>query len=196
MNTYTETLLNVQLMMEDESSNFAILKVEIIALSQNKRWNAARREWKMRTFYANPGGTCLCTHTPITWHMVLENKLNGNLATVGNVCVGHFVRADPDDDDVGPLKEIVKPFTNTDTKALRALRADYRSCTATEILIELAWLLKTESKLTKWEYDWYRDVRKGRGSRTRFDPHHEKFSQKMYDFRAGCNRKIRDFFWR
>lgn len=73
---------------------------EIQARSTAKDWRDARREWEIsRVFFSEPDnpGRCLCGHFPIREHCVLRNRVNGNVVTVGNVCVKRFFDLNAED---------------------------------------------------------------------------------------------------
>jgi hypothetical protein len=56
-----------------------------------------KREWSLVDIYmAERPETCLCGHHPIIEMCVIRNRLNGNEAEVGNVCVKQFfeIRSD------------------------------------------------------------------------------------------------------
>jgi hypothetical protein len=68
------------------------LTVEIIARSEADTWEAAKNEWTLETIYeVDEPGTCLCGHYPIIEFCVIQNRLNGGRAVVGNVCVNKFL---------------------------------------------------------------------------------------------------------
>lgn len=68
------------------------LTQQIIAHSVAKTWDEAKREWSLDHIYeASEPERCLCGHYPIIELCVLRNKLNGNVATVGNCCVKKFI---------------------------------------------------------------------------------------------------------
>jgi hypothetical protein len=68
------------------------LTEEIIRLSQSKIWDTAKLEWGLNQIYeADEPETCLCGHFPIIEICVLKNRLNAQLATVGNCCVKKFI---------------------------------------------------------------------------------------------------------
>ena len=76
----------------DDSKKIEILKREILKLSRNKHnFQVARKEWELVDSYDEAGGTCLCSHHPITERCVIKNRKTHNTATVGNVCVGKFL---------------------------------------------------------------------------------------------------------
>ncbi|MGC1274020.1 MAG: hypothetical protein WBC44_09960 [Planctomycetaceae bacterium] len=67
------------------------LNAEILALSNAKDWPSAIREWRLQTiWWSDVLDSCLCG-TSIKEICVLENRLNGNHAQVGNVCVKRFL---------------------------------------------------------------------------------------------------------
>lgn len=68
------------------------LTTEIINRSQSKVWDIAKLEWSLYQIYeADEPETCLCGHFPIIEICTLQNKLNGQFATVGNCCVKKFI---------------------------------------------------------------------------------------------------------
>jgi hypothetical protein len=65
---------------------------EILARSVSADWGAAKAEWSLAdVYFADSPGACLCGHAPIVEHCVLVNRRNGNVVTVGNVCVTRFM---------------------------------------------------------------------------------------------------------
>ncbi|SDG32522.1 hypothetical protein [Alloyangia pacifica] len=71
-----------------------ILMREITALSVADIWEEAKREWRLLYIIREENGTCLCTYHPITDQCVIENRLNGRMTVVGNVCVNEFLGID------------------------------------------------------------------------------------------------------
>jgi len=70
------------------------LMQEIIARSGSGIWHEAKLEWALSHVYFSPTdepGVCLCGHAPIREHCVITNRLNGNVAVVGNCCVKRFI---------------------------------------------------------------------------------------------------------
>lgn len=64
---------------------------EIIALSAEKTWDRAKLEWDLDSVYvADEPETCLCGKHPIINACVLNNRINGISAIVGNCCVKKF----------------------------------------------------------------------------------------------------------
>jgi hypothetical protein len=59
-------------------------------LSVSKDWKVALLEWDFNYMYTSTGGTCLCTHSPITEHFVISNKHNANTTVVGSSCIEHI----------------------------------------------------------------------------------------------------------
>lgn len=57
-----------------------------------KIWDAAKLEWALEEIYeVEEPETCLCGHFPIIEICELRNKVNRQLATVGNCCVKKFI---------------------------------------------------------------------------------------------------------
>ncbi len=103
------------------SHNEFQLMQEILALSESGSWSIARTEWELNeVYFEDEPRTCLCSHFPIIEVCVLRNKLNGNLAEVGNVCVNRFI---------GIASKIIfdgiKRVAKDTTKALNLSAADY-----------------------------------------------------------------------
>jgi hypothetical protein len=83
--------------MSAEQSNQFRLFQEIIARSVAKIWDEAKVEWDLKHVYREDEPlTCLCGHTPIIEICVLQNRRNGNMAEVGNVCVTRFLGLESD----------------------------------------------------------------------------------------------------
>lgn len=65
---------------------------EIIDRSHANIWDLAKLEWTLHQIYeAETPESCLCGHFPIIEVCTLQNKLNGNFATVGNCCVKKLI---------------------------------------------------------------------------------------------------------
>ena len=72
--------------------NFKQLKLAILPLSQSEDWEAARKEWALHSIIeADEPETCLCGHFPIKEICSIKNRLSGNSAEVGNICVKRFL---------------------------------------------------------------------------------------------------------
>ncbi|NLQ24258.1 hypothetical protein HGO26_15410 [Shewanella sp. S-1] len=68
------------------------LTEEILKSSNAAIWDLAKLEWSLYQIYeAEDPETCLCGHFPIIEVCTLQNKLNGQFATVGNCCVKKFI---------------------------------------------------------------------------------------------------------
>jgi len=68
------------------------LATKIVALSVADTWDEAKLEWSLiDVFKEEEPDTCLCGHYPIIENCVLGNRLNGQQAIVGNVCVKKFL---------------------------------------------------------------------------------------------------------
>jgi hypothetical protein len=72
--------------------NFEQLKHAILKLSKAQDWEVARKEWVLITIYeVGEPDTCLCGHFPIIEICEIENRITGNRADVGNVCIKRFL---------------------------------------------------------------------------------------------------------
>lgn len=97
--------------MSAERSNEFRLSQEIVARSNADTWTAAKLEWDLLHVYREDEPlTCLCGHNPIIEICVLRNRLNGNTAIVGNVCVTKFLGLQSDVIFSG-LKRVAKDET-------------------------------------------------------------------------------------
>lgn len=68
------------------------LSQEIVRLSIASTWAEARKEWALeKVFIQSQPSQCLCGQFPIKEICVLRNRVNGNRAEVGNVCVHQFL---------------------------------------------------------------------------------------------------------
>lgn len=115
------------------------LITEIINLSTAKTWDAAKLEWELKEVYeAEERDTCLCGHFPIMEICVLQNKVNGNDAIVGNCCVKKFIGLPSD-----KIFQAVKRVRKDAEKSLNAEAAQYA--------YDCRWI-------TPWERDFYFDV--------------------------------------
>lgn len=63
------------------------LRKEVLDNSQASDWDSARGEWALRSVYDEYGGTCVCSHYPITQHCVIYNSKTTKELTVGNQCL-------------------------------------------------------------------------------------------------------------
>lgn len=89
------------------------LTAAIIALSRAKNWDQAKLEWLLAEIYfEETPQTCLCGHFPIIEICVLNNKLNGNTAEVGNCCVKKFVGL-PSDKIFQAVKRVKKDIAKS-----------------------------------------------------------------------------------
>jgi len=84
------------------------LASKIIALSVADNWDEAKLEWSLvDVFKEDEPDTCLCGHFPIIENCVIENRLNGAKAIVGNVCVKKFLGL-PSDEIFTAINRIAK----------------------------------------------------------------------------------------
>ncbi len=155
------------------STNFEILKAEIIARSVSQTWALALPEWDLeRIEYTDCAEKCLCSKYPIMELCFLRNKRNGQEAMVGNVCVDRFM---------GIASSIIfdgfRRISKDPEKALNESLADYA---------------RYKNLINEWEYDFSIDTMKRRwltskqlATRVRIN---EKLIQNIK--RAGAKTKI------
>ena len=116
---------------------------EIIKLSESKKWDSAKLEWGLSEIYEeDEPDTCLCGHFPIIEMCVLKNKINANLATVGNCCVKKFIGLPSD-----KIFQAVKRVRKNNNKSLNA--------EAIEHAFNKGWI-------NTWERDFYLDIMRKR----------------------------------
>ena len=119
------------------------LTAGIIALSHTDNWDKAKLEWELNEIYqAEEPESCLCGHFPIIEICVLKNKLNRNLATVGNCCVKKFIGLPSD-----KIFQAVKRISKDDEKSLNAESIQHA---------------KKKRWINNWEYDFYMDIMRKR----------------------------------
>lgn len=156
------------------SHKFETLKREILDRSVAKTWMRARDEWALSYIYYCQGGTCLCTHTPITEHCVIKNRLNLVTTIVGNVCIKQF-----------PSR--LMHVEDSCWACLRRLRDDPIHINLNLALLELAQRLCI---LNPREVEDYRKMTAGKGSRNRHNPESSEFDVDSYWLRAQINRRV------
>jgi hypothetical protein len=112
---------------------------EIIKLSKSNKWDVVKLEWGLSEVYEeDEPNTCLCGHFPIIEMCVLKNKINGNLAAVGNCCVKKFIGL--------PSDRIFQAVKRVRKNNKRSLNAE---------TIEHAF---TKGWINTWERDFYLDI--------------------------------------
>ncbi len=141
------------------SEKFKTLVREIIEMSQADTWMDAKEEWDPYYVYYEHGGTCLCTHTPITEHCVINNRKNKKVTTVGNVCIRQF--------NTKHLKVVQGCWG-----CLRRLSRNPAGHRANESLLRLA---KNSKILRQSQIRTYLALTTGKGSRNRFNSNHPDF---------------------
>jgi hypothetical protein len=93
-----------------KKSPFLLVR-EILARSEARTWASARDEWELlHVFFADRDdpGRCLCGKYPILELCVIGNRLNGNQAVVGNVCVTRFLDLPEAEDLFDSLRRIIR----------------------------------------------------------------------------------------
>lgn len=114
------------------------LKAEILARSTAKDWPHALREWELDTiWWSDVLDSCLCGQ-PIKEICELRNRVNGNRAQVGNVCVNRFL-------GIGSERLFV---------SLRKVKVDAGE-SFNEAMIDYA---HERRIITDWEYKFYHDI--------------------------------------
>jgi hypothetical protein len=115
------------------------LSQEIIRRSNASTWPAARQEWTLeKVFIQSQPSRCLCGQFPIKEICVLKNRLNGNRAEVGNVCVHQFLGL--------PSRKIFLALERVGRDDSRALNPE-----AIEHAHQRRWI-------NDWEKDFYLDT--------------------------------------
>ena len=131
--------------MAEHSHQFALAS-RIVELSEANSWNAAKLEWKLDSIWFVQEGdepeTCLCGHYPIIEVCVIQNRENGNVTEVGNVCVNKFL-------GLGSkiIFDGIKRVRGDITKALNGAAIDYA--------YEKRWI-------NSWEHGFLHDTKRKR----------------------------------
>ena len=71
-----------------ESTSATKVKKKLYSLSHSIDWETAKREWNI-TELSNTFQRCLCDRDSKHYY-TLKNKMNGNIAFVGTVCMSHI----------------------------------------------------------------------------------------------------------
>ncbi|MBK8255559.1 MAG: hypothetical protein IPK82_23215 [Polyangiaceae bacterium] len=164
------------------------LREAVVEQSESKDWNVARKEWRAVSMFDCADGQCACSHTPITVHIVLRNRCNGNHLTVGNVCIHQFAQSDPPEEE-GDDGDAVQPIPDNVLRCLASLKANPAGTTASN---ELLLLLVQFDLISTGLYHTYRMelLERRAHSRARFSPTSRHFKQCDYDLRARWNQRI------
>lgn len=163
------------------------LREAVIEQSESKEWNMARKEWRAVSMFDCADGQCACSHTPITVHIVLRNRCNGNHLTVGNVCIQQFAQSDPPE-ECG-VDMVVQPIPMNVLRSLALLKANPAGTTASNELLLL--LVQFELISTGFYHTYRMELLERRAhSRARFSPTSRRFKQCDYDLRARWNQRI------
>lgn len=136
------------------------LTSEIIARSMSSAWDTAKLEWALHEVYqAEAPETCLCGHFPIIELCVLANRVNRNLATVGNCCVKKFLGLPSD-----RIFQAMKRVKSDSSKSLNAESLAHAR--------EKGWI-------NGWEYDFYMNVMSKRKLSAAQKKHKEEINSKF-----------------
>jgi len=97
------------------------LTEEILQKSNSKIWDIAKLEWTLDEIYeTDEPESCLCGHFPIIEICILRNKVNAQVATVGNCCVKKFIGLPSD-----LIFQAVKRVRKDNQKSLNAEAIQY-----------------------------------------------------------------------
>jgi hypothetical protein len=111
----------------------------ILRKSRAQEWHIARAEWDViHMWREDDPGVCLCGHTPILEHWMLENAITHETVVVGNRCVRQFAK---------DALSIVSSLN----RVRRDLTASL-SAKAIEFCKQQGWL-------TDWAYRFYYNIR-------------------------------------
>ena len=134
---------------------------EIIALSESKIWEKAKREWSFTHAFQRPNSSCLCGKQGIINVCVISNWLNGKQTEVGNCCVKKFMDMNEGDAVFNSLNK---------------LKTDIES----NITADGLEMIYDAGKITEWEYDFYLNVMKKR----------KKLTEKQMNCKLKVNHKF------
>lgn len=133
---------------------------EIIALSDAKDWNIAKKEWILDHIYdAMEPQTCLCGHYPIMEICVIKNLKNNNHTLLGNCCI----------------KILLGLGSNKLFNSLKRIRKDINKSISKDFIK----LLSDNKIITDWETEFYINISKKR-----------KLSSKQKEQKIRINDKI------
>ncbi|WP_156294373.1 hypothetical protein [Serratia oryzae] len=124
------------------------LTEEILKRSNAAIWELAKLEWSLYQIYeSDEPEICLCGHFPIIEVCTLQNKLDGQFATVGNCCVKKIIGLPSD-----LIFQAVKRVRKDNQKSLNAeaIRHAY----------EKGWI-------NEWEYNFSIDTMRKRSLTSR-----------------------------
>lgn len=125
--------------MVGDGYNFTQLKKRILALSDAKDWETARKEWSLVGVYdADEPDTCQCGHYPIVEICQIRNRVTTVSTEVGNRCVKRFL---------GLRSDLI--FT-----ALKRIKRDSTKSLNADALA----FFRERKLLTAWEYEFSQDT--------------------------------------
>ena len=144
-------------------SEYKLLE-EIIVLSQSKKWDQARLEWKLENIYFGDGrDSCLCGHFPIVELCQIRNKINQNTAIIGNCCVNKFLGLPS-----AQIFQAVKRVRNDITKSFNMVSINHA---------------RSKGWINNWENEFYLSIFRKR-----------ELSEKQLFQKVQINKKILNFF--
>ena len=137
---------------------------EIIARSEAKTWDLAKKEWSFKYIFIHQMyKTCLCGHYPIKNICIIINDKNNIPVEVGNCCVEKFIGLDIGTKIINSIVRLQKDITKS-------------------MCIEALNYLNKYKIVSEYEYLFYVDtIRK------------KKLSDKQQPIRCRINQKLIDY---
>lgn len=121
--------------------NGRVLADTLLALSDADDWSDAAGEWRTDRAYTVPADRpmrrCACGHSPIRNVFVLKNRVTGERAEVGCVCVRKFL---PDAAPVDPFAVLERVRQNCQA----AIRPD-----EVDTLVQLGWVWAKDARFLR-----------------------------------------------
>lgn len=146
----------------------------ILQLSNANDWASAKDEWEVESIFRTDEPTvCLCGHQPINEQCEIVNVLNGNRATVGNVCVNKFLGL--------PSGKLFEGFKRIAVKP---------SCAVNKETIDYAFKKRW---INTWEKDFYTDTKPKRHLTERQLAQRERINRQILHCFRKSQRQIFNF---
>ncbi len=95
------------------------LTTELLKISSSQTWDEAKLEWNLidlEKVSEKESEVCLCGKDPILEICIIQNKINNNIARVGNSCVKKFInKADKIFRSISQVKKNIDKSLNAET---------------------------------------------------------------------------------
>lgn len=95
------------------------LTTELLKLSSSQTWDEAKLEWNLidiEKVSEEESEVCLCGKDPILEICIIQNKINNNVARVGNSCVKKFInKSDKIFRSISQVKKNINKSLNAET---------------------------------------------------------------------------------